>query len=302
MVSPAATIVYVAGYGRSGSTLLDTMLGNHPDLFGGGELTWLFRFAQDASQWCSCGVPLKECTVWAELFDSLRRGFPDLTLADAAALNLRCERLGGRASEADRARYRELWSFVLSTLRAAAGTKAIVDSSKISRLSYHRLELLASLHGEETRTIHLTRDPRSVMQSVARGSNRRTEAGIDSRIRGGMYRGLVGWFVSNRLTEHLRSSLPGGSAHGLRYEDLTQDPEAALRKLETFLGHDLSTIRTICRARGAFSPEHGLSGNRMRRAGRIVLRSERDHPLELSLSGRMAVALVRPMMRRYGYE
>ena len=40
LISP--TIIYIAGYGRSGSTVLDIMLGDHPRIFSGGELTYLF--------------------------------------------------------------------------------------------------------------------------------------------------------------------------------------------------------------------------------------------------------------------
>ena len=32
-------IIYVAGYGRSGSTLLDMMLASHPAVFGAGEMS-----------------------------------------------------------------------------------------------------------------------------------------------------------------------------------------------------------------------------------------------------------------------
>ena len=35
-------IIYIAGYGRSGSTILDISLGQHDDIMGMGEFTNIF--------------------------------------------------------------------------------------------------------------------------------------------------------------------------------------------------------------------------------------------------------------------
>ena len=48
-------ILYIAGYGRSGSTLLDSLLNDHPSIFGGGEMMWLFQ--QAAENGTSFGAP-----------------------------------------------------------------------------------------------------------------------------------------------------------------------------------------------------------------------------------------------------
>ena len=45
------TVLYIAGYGRSGSTVLDMLLGTHPRIIGGGELTHLFHHSLAALIW-----------------------------------------------------------------------------------------------------------------------------------------------------------------------------------------------------------------------------------------------------------
>lgn len=37
-------VFYIAGYGRSGSTVLDMLLGMHPAILGMGELTHVFEY------------------------------------------------------------------------------------------------------------------------------------------------------------------------------------------------------------------------------------------------------------------
>ena len=64
------TILYIAGIGRSGSTLLDAMLDSHPELFGAGELTHVFEeIAHDAR--CSCGNSYSRCDFWQEVLRGL---------------------------------------------------------------------------------------------------------------------------------------------------------------------------------------------------------------------------------------
>ena len=63
-----AKILYIAGYGRSGSTLLDIVLGNHPENVGVGEVSFLLNDWANRSRRCSCGVPYQECEFWKNLF------------------------------------------------------------------------------------------------------------------------------------------------------------------------------------------------------------------------------------------
>ena len=57
-------VLYIAGDGRSGSTLLNIALGNHERVLAMGELCNLHRFVLGQSNWCSCGVPVSDCGFW----------------------------------------------------------------------------------------------------------------------------------------------------------------------------------------------------------------------------------------------
>ena len=63
------TVVNICGPGRTGSTVLDLMLGNGEDTFSIGEayaLYWPWRH-RHLKPVCSCGDP--ECAVWGDLLD-----------------------------------------------------------------------------------------------------------------------------------------------------------------------------------------------------------------------------------------
>ena len=72
----------------------------------------------------------------------------------------------------------------------------IVDSSKSARNTCGRLP---AFHGAgiPVKGLHLVRDPRAVMWSIQRGSNRRLERGESAKLPGGMARGLVSWCLVN---------------------------------------------------------------------------------------------------------
>jgi hypothetical protein len=66
--------LYIEGYGRSGSTLLDIVLGNHPEVESVGELInlpysgWYEGWISGKptrSPYCACGERMLECEFWS---------------------------------------------------------------------------------------------------------------------------------------------------------------------------------------------------------------------------------------------
>ena len=66
-------VYYIAGAGRSGSTMLDAVLGNCDDFFSCGELINFTVNGLEKLEYCSCGVKVPNCEFWskvAELWDT----------------------------------------------------------------------------------------------------------------------------------------------------------------------------------------------------------------------------------------
>ena len=61
----SAKLIYIGGYGRSGSTLLEYLLTAHPEVVACGEIERHLRvFTRRRA--CTCGESVRHCQVWGE--------------------------------------------------------------------------------------------------------------------------------------------------------------------------------------------------------------------------------------------
>jgi hypothetical protein len=300
-------IVYIAGAGRSGSTLLDTLLGNHPLAFGAGELAGLFKdWAAGLS--CTCGRSYPECEFWGKVIERLQTARPGLAPADAEKLTRRVEALSARwpagvnSSSLAQQDYRELWRTTLAAIKEVSGSELVIDSSKNSRPSWWRIWALKELCGLQVSVVHLVRDPRALMWSALRGSNRQLEAGQHKTFRGGLQRALIGWMLANAAVGVTAARSQPLSLRRLRYEDFVADPGRELRSLGQFLELDVQPVLDHLNQQRTVDPGHGVGGNRMRRQGPIRIRADEEWKQALPGYARGLAILTWPLAQRYGYN
>ena len=67
-------VVYIAGYGRSGSTVLDRAIGQHDGYVSLGEAWKFWSHVAYADQYCGCGLRFSQCEMWQRVRDVV----PDL--------------------------------------------------------------------------------------------------------------------------------------------------------------------------------------------------------------------------------
>jgi hypothetical protein len=60
------SIIYIQGYGHSGTTILDILLGSSPQSMSGGELMFITRTGIK-EEFCSCGDPIGSCSFWSSV-------------------------------------------------------------------------------------------------------------------------------------------------------------------------------------------------------------------------------------------
>ncbi len=291
------SVVYIAGYGRSGSTLLDVLLGGHPRIFGGGELTLLYEaFAESAR--CSCGIEMPACPFWTEVVRRVARRRPGFDVLAAGRLTRRAERIFGRSGGR---RYGLLWRATIEAVGEVSGKDVIVDSSKVTQDPWRRAPLLSRACGLDVSVLHLVRDPRGVMWSARKGSNRRLERGERPRGFDGMASALAGWSLSNASVEWMSRTRGGLRTAIVRYEDLAADPASELARIGSFLGIDLSPVQRSAADRASFDPGHGVAGNRMRRAGPLSVVPDEEWRSHFPRFASWLLLPVIPLLRRYGY-
>lgn len=298
--------IYIMGRGHSGSTVLDSLLGNAPEAQGVGEMV----AGLDGSYPCSCGREVRDCTMWGDVRDSFRQR--ETMSWDQAVATITTQarvqqypkillkpKTSGAMQEMARA-LKGVWRAVADV----TGNTSLVDSSKeISR----GLFLARSL--PDARIIHIVRRPDRMLASnlhrLRDGSGlvlfRRT---FDEERFAPLLLGMsaVSWVVGNLLCESVRALYPEKVLR-LRYEDLCADPAGELRKIGRFTGLKLESVIESVQRREPLPIKHKLAGNRMARKQQFTFDpqrvSGRDLPDALEKVGR---AITYPMLKAYGYE
>jgi sulfotransferase family protein len=290
-------LIYVAGYGRSGSTLLDTLLGNAPGVFGAGELSRLYWGTLNGLN-CSCGDTLQNCSFWESVRE---RVFQECNMdcSKAASLTWNAECLTSRGGGT--VAYGELWNATLQAVVDISGKQVIVDSSKSDRSTNRRLHLLSQYLNHQVKAIHLVRDPRAVMWSLARGRNTELENGAKDKRRGRLVRGLLGWTAVNLTVDREFRRNRELAQMRLRYSELVCDFERTAQSLQEFLGISMREVVVQIQRGSSLNAGHGVAGNRMRRAGKIVLKYDDEWRKRLPGTARAMSVIAWPLMRKYGF-
>lgn len=242
-------IVYIAGTGRSGSTLLDRVISASEQVLGCGELSQFFDvYMESQSMFCSCGYRIRECTIWGKIFEKLEKEYH--LKSDAKKLQRVCYEIERKKGflpaifldQRDIKNYRIYTRALLQSFEdVGSGCTHIVDSSTSSRMAFFRpLALLRFAGRKDMKMIHLTRDPRGIIYGfLRRPANRKTGEWLNVGPCG-VYT-LFKWLIVNIWAFLQGLFLPRGQYLYITYEELIDSPEVVFAKLERFL--DVSPIR-----------------------------------------------------------
>ncbi len=299
-------IVYIAGYGRSGSSILDAILGNHNKVFGGGELCNIFNeeYHQEGV-FCGCGQKIHEnCPFWQDVFGDLTAEIPNFSLKKAFEVTRRVEssflfrKNHFKLSAKEKAQYGNLWDILYKSIVSRSNCDVIIDSSKTAFLSTHRIQAINTLTTQNIKIIHLTRHPSAVIGAFVKGGNLQNT--LCPPKRAAALRATIGWSYANWVADY-RIKKERVDSIQLHYEDLIQEPIKVFLQLEDFLQLSLSSIIETIKNDHPFEPGHGIAGNRARRRNQIKLKTGSDIKPTLSKPARMILWLTWPLARKYGY-
>jgi hypothetical protein len=262
------TIIYIAGYGRSGSTLLDVILGSHPQIIGTGELANIFDCMDDPASTCSCGKNVHDCSFWGDVTTYLQSDKQAGQKHRDGVIQKSCEDwTNGSLLFNDRKKrydgYRTLMTGLFDYIFKISGKEFVVDSSKNAYTSSWRPLALKKICGYDVKLIHLIRDGKGVMTSKMRGDNTDMRKGIYRKKPFAALEGLFGWIFANLVVIITRILLPPKAYYLMKYEDMVREPEEELTRVGSFLGLDFKeTIHSIRRMK-PIPVGHLISGNRL---------------------------------------
>jgi hypothetical protein len=302
-------VLFVGGYGRSGSTILDMLLDRVPGITAVGEFRHLFGRALGDNELCSCGSKFDECAYWRAVIE---RAFPAGFDRERVHRAMRAiNRLAATPqvlhpahrtpAMRDHCRvYGDAFVAAYRAVLAVSGDSVVVDSSKYP---LHGL-FLATRPEVDLVAMLLVRDPRAVAHSWQR-TRVRPEVHWEHREmpRHGVLRSALAWNVSNRLTERIAKA--GVEVRVQRYEDFVAEPLPSLTEIASFaLGRsDLDVTDAVFDAEPG-KLRHTIAGNPVRLgSGRIAVRPDVAWETEMSRFDRNIVDVIcRRQMKRYGYR
>jgi sulfotransferase family protein len=289
-------VLFIGGLGRSGSTLVDRVLGQTPGVCSVGELVFIWDRALSANELCGCGQPFNECPFWKEVGVAAFGGWDRIDPVVLRARQLRVDRnryvpamFAPSIAPAYRRRlepYAEVVGRLYQAIADVAGARLIVDSSKHASTA----TFLRHVPGIDPKIVQLFRDPHGVAWSWSKTVERpdATE-GISLMARVGAARIAARWQAYNALLALLRSR---GAA--LRYEDFVDRPEEATRRLLALGGLGPGELpQFVGPRRVALDVDHTVAGNPLRfRTGEIEIRADDQWRRSMPPSRRALVSLL----------
>ena len=299
-------MLYIAGNGRSGSTLLDNILGQLTGFFSIGEVRQIWDEGIVENRLCGCGEPVQECEIWSEVLsqmgsqgtlDGQRIGQLREQLAQTkqlAPMILSPQRYHQR-SIAGLDEFLDMTRKLYQTIAQVTQCNVIVDSSKWPTYSF----LLSLLPEIDIYVLHMVRDPRACAFSW--GRDKEVEPGRPMGTQS-VFHSTAYWTVWNPAIRHLWRNQKD-RYHFLRYEDFMAQPRSAIQSLIDFLDETVPELPFIDDNTVSMTRVHAISGNPSKFSkGSIQLTIDDEWRHKMSAAKRSLVtAMTWPLLWKYGY-
>jgi hypothetical protein len=299
-------VLLIAGAGRSGSTLLDMILGQIDGICSVGELRYLWQRGVMEDRRCGCGEPFSSCPFWSPIAVRAIGERPDAIARRMIELQRRSMRIrhlpqilsGIDGGLVGRIRpYLDQLQRLYDAIAERSGAGVIVDSSKLPTYGH----AVGHLPAVDLRVLHLVRDPRATAYSWLRRRELPDRPGTAMQ-RQTPAKSAALWTLWNATAERLWGR--SDRYRRLRYEDLVRDPGSAVRSVLELIEVEPSTLPLDDDRSVHLEPTHSVAGNPSRfRTGLVRIRPDDEWRDALSPSARAVVTgLSLPLMTRYGYR
>ncbi|MGH8999552.1 MAG: sulfotransferase [Acidimicrobiia bacterium] len=303
------TVLYIGGFGRSGSTLVERMLGQLPGFCSAGEIVFIWARALRDDELCGCGAAFSACDFWARVGKAAFDGWDKVDPDEMLALQRRVDRnryipamVGPRlrpgAAEAME-RYTGVLARLYRGIAETSGARVVIDASKHASTAF----LLRRVPGITPRVVHLVRDSRGVAYSWTKQVRKPEVTGSDDYMP--VYSpasSALRWTAYNLMFDVLGVV---GDTLVMRYESFLADPRAACEAILAHAGVQAGPDALSFLGEGTvdLGVDHTVAGNPMRfHQGPLALRMDDAWRHKLGdRQRRIVTALTWPLQSRYGY-
>jgi len=252
------------GAGRSGTTLLDTILGNNPDIFSAGELN---RFPKYHGLPLLVGTTSPTGIFWNEFKSKLiaklssDRFKTTHQLCHSFEYHSNVFKLWFPFYGKSLKRYQSYLQTFFTTLEPMVKESVIVDSSKYPMRGFY----LSSLLNYDMVYIYIKRNPLDVVRSFAK-------KGIEQPSQGWLPANVYMFMVNTLSIYIIRKLRKKHKTIVVLYDDLIAHPAETLAKIGRYLDIDVSHTVKLVENGQPFKKGLLFDGNRIRLENEIYLR------------------------------
>ncbi|CAN5702088.1 sulfotransferase [soil metagenome] len=303
-------VLSIIGMTRSGSTILDNLLGELPGFFSAGELHYLWQRGLTDRRTCGCGQTMVSCSVWSEVLAEIERTSEAVAPGDVVRWQSKAVRArhtwrllrqtrDGHAQWPSLTRYAGVIAGVYRAIAKVTGSSVVIDSSKRASDA----AVLGLLPGVEPYFVHLVRDPRAVAYSWRRAKKELDRSSPSQMPRYGVMNSTTTWLSLNFAAEAVRRGYALERSLMIRYEDFVERPAATLTRIANLVGASPERLPVDDERRVTLGINHTVSGNPSRfRTGVVKLRLDDEwKQAQAPLDRAIATGIALPMLARYGY-
>lgn len=255
-------LVYIGGWGRSGTTLISSLLACSLKSVFVGEMRYLWDRALTNDSVCGCGQPSSKCSLWCGLKDSVladEKDYDELVKRSLFSVGSRARpkqfwtffpvirNLYFRKYKAELKLLNECYDYILES----SEKNIVIDSSK----SPFYFSSLLKLEGYELHFVHVIRDPKGVCASWKK--NKVTGDDLEGKVKFPKYsifRSCAQWTFVNFACLLFRNKKNVNYIQ-VKYEDFAREPEVVLDSIV----HDIGEERVVSEPY-----VHSISGNPIR--------------------------------------
>ncbi|MCP4226047.1 MAG: sulfotransferase [Actinomycetia bacterium] len=306
-------VLFIGGLGRSGSTLVESLLNELPQTLAVGETIHLWERGIRDQERCACGEAFAACAHWAAVGQEAFGGWDQVDLDEIIGLRWSIDRsrrlpliaashLLHRPSEAEQRYLDHLRAVLVAAARVGGDGPGGREPEVLLESSKHlsTAALLALDPKLDVRVLHLVRDPRGVAYSWTKEVSRPEADGKLMPIYKPS-RTAMRWVTDNLGFEILARRV---QTLTLSYEGFLADPIGsilAIGRLVDLPAHELDLGFIDGNRATVSTPLHSVAGNPMRFGGQeLTLRLDDAWRTKLPRRDRQVVtAITAPQLSRY---
>ena len=297
-------VLYIAGFERSGSTIINRVLGQVDGFVAWGELRDIWQHGIIENINCTCGALFSKCPAWTKVLDEAFGGINEVDANEMLKLLQKTRAMVlphylGIAKrdflKTNSKQYLKSLESLYQAIQTTTNCKVIVDSTKASWYGY----VLGLLPTIDLYIVHVVRDPRGVCYSLERYKSKGEP--FDQWYN--PIHASLSWNLKNSLVEML---LNHSSERYLRinYENFVHNPILVVESILSLLQEKVTELPFKDDSTVNMEADHIFAGSPSSRSetGAVKLRLDERWKKEMNQIDKVMIkTLTLPLLRRYGY-